>query len=337
MTAYLRNQNASIEAGVKYLILGALSTALFLYGTSFIYGATGSTSYWEIQRRLTEGGALPLSFLFGMILVICSLGFKIAAVPFHLWAPDIYEGAPTPVTAYLSIGSKVAGFAALIRLVLTVFEPASGVLTLLFSVMAALTILYGNLGAIPQTNIKRLLGYSSIGHSGYLLIGFAAFAHSGNEAILYYLMSYIVSAAGAFFVIVAVSEHCKTDEISEYAGLATRSPLLASAMLLSLLSLAGVPPLAGFFGKFYVLLAGMKAGLLWLVAIGVLNVITSLYYYLKVVKVMYVDKPASAEPLRLSVEQKVIQYVCILGILALGIFQGPFVRLAEQAFVHLPK
>jgi NADH-quinone oxidoreductase subunit N len=337
MTAYLRDKSASIEAGVKYLILGALSTALLLYGVSFIYGAVGSTSYWEIHRQISEAGQLPLAFIFGLILVICSLGFKIAAVPFHLWAPDIYEGAPTPVTAYLSIGSKVAGFAALIRLMLTVFAPAAGILTLLFSVLAALTILYGNLGAIPQTNIKRLLGYSSIGHSGYLLIGFAAFARSGNEAILFYLMSYIVSAAGAFLVIVAVSQTFKTDEISEYAGLSTRSPLLAASMLISLLSLAGVPPLAGFFGKFYLLLAGMKAGLIWLVVIGVLNVITSLYYYLKVVKVMYVDKPVTDTPLDLHFDQKVIQYLCILGILALGIYQGPFVRLAQAAFVHFPQ
>jgi len=344
LTAYLRDNNASIEAGVKYLVLGALSTAVFLYGLSFIYGSTGSTSYLEIQKRLSFSNSLPLSYLFGLVLVISALGFKIAAVPFQLWAPDIYEGAPTPVTAYLAIGSKAAGFAALVRLMLTVFSPAWAQLTTLFSVLAALTMIYGNLGAIPQTNIKRLLGYSSIGHAGYLLIGLAAFSHSGNEALLYYLLSYLFSAGGAFLVVIAVTKYSKTEEISELTGLSKKSPLLAAGMLLSLLSLAGVPPLAGFFAKFYLLWAGVKAGLLWLVLIGLLNVITSLYYYLKVVKVMYVDKPrvgaygntrlpdGQAPLLAVSWEQKAMQYFSIFGILLLGIYPGPFVRFVELVF-----
>ena len=335
MTAYLRDNSASIEAGVKYLILGALSTAIFLYGLSFIYGATGSTSYGGIHEKLVQGGTLSTAFTFGMILVVASLGFKIAAVPFQLWVPDIYEGAPTPVTAYLAIGSKAAGFAALVRLMLSAFSPAEPSLTLLFSILAALTIIYGNLGAIPQTNIKRLLGYSSIGHAGYLLIGLAAFRASGSEALLYYLFSYLFSTGGAFLVILALSNYLKSDEISEFAGLSQRSPLLAAGMLLSLLSLAGVPPLAGFFAKFYLLWSGVKAGLLWLALIGVLNVITSLYYYLKIVKVMYIDKPANPSPIVVCLDQRVMQYVSIFGILLLGIYQGPFVRLAEAAFANL--
>ncbi|HTL70076.1 MAG TPA: NADH-quinone oxidoreductase subunit N [Candidatus Eisenbacteria bacterium] len=331
MTAYLRDNEASIEAGVKYLILGALSTAVFLYGLSFVYGVTGGTSYAAVAAAL-GAGPVPPAFLFGMVLIIASLGFKIAAVPFHLWAPDIYEGSPTPVTAFLSIGSKTAGFAALVRLLLTAFHPAEAQALALLAALSALTILYGNLGAIPQTNVKRLLGYSSIGHSGYMLIGLAAFRSHGGEALLFYLLSYLFSTGGAFLVLVALSRQMKTDSISELAGLSKRSPLLAAAMMLSLLSLAGVPPLAGFFAKFYLLWAGVKAGLLWLVVIGVLNVITSLYYYLKIVKVMYVDRPADERPLAVSVDQKVIQYLAIAGILALGIFQGPFVRLAEMAF-----
>jgi NADH-quinone oxidoreductase subunit N len=334
MTAYLRDKSASIEAGVKYLVLGALSTAVFLFGLSFIYGATGSTSYPAIQSKLLGLETIPHTFTFGMILVIASLGFKIAAVPFHLWVPDVYQGAPTPVTAYLAIGSKAAGFAALVRLMLTVFAPAGENLTLILSVLSALTILYGNLGAIPQTNIKRLLGYSSIGHAGYLSIGLAAFGHSGKEAVLFYLLTYLLSTAGAFLVIIALARHLKTEEISEFAGLSQRSPILAAGMLISLLSLAGLPPLAGFFGKFYLLWAGVKSELLWLVFIGVFNVITSLYYYLKVVKVMYVDKPpANALPVNVSQDQRIMQYFCIFGILLLGIYQGPFVRLAEWAFL----
>jgi len=337
MTTYLRDQNSSIEAGVKYLVLGALSTAVFLYGLSFIYGATGSTSYHDIQAKLTAGGPLSPSFTFGMILVISSLGFKIAAVPFQLWVPDIYEGAPTPVTAYLAIGSKAAGFAALIRLMMTVFAPAQSTLALLFSILAGLTILYGNLGAIPQTNIKRLLGYSSIGHAGYLLIGLAAFSYSGKEALLYYLLSYLFSTGGAFLVIIALCNYLKTDNINELAGLSQKSPVLAAGMLLSLLSLAGVPPLAGFFAKFYLLFAAIKGGLFWLALIGVLNVITSLYYYLKIVKVMYMDGPANEIPFHITPQQKAMQYFSMFGILALGIYQAPFVRLAELAFLDALK
>ncbi len=356
MTAYLRDNQSSVEAGVKYVILGALSTAVTLFGLSFIYGSTGSLSYPEIQYKLSLLTSLPVPFIFGMILVISSLGFKIAAVPFQLWAPDIYEGAPTPVAAYLAIGSKAAGFAALTRLLLTVFQPAQAQLSILFSILAALTILYGNLGAIPQTNIKRLLGYSSIGHAGYLLIGLAAFNHSGREAVLYYLLSYLFSTGGAFLVLVAISSHLKpqsldcgtsvgatdspvisrTDEIRELAGLSKKSPILAAAMLLSLMSLAGMPPLAGFFAKFYLLWASVKEGLLWLTVIGVLNVITSLYYYLKIVKVMYVDEPTDARTLDISFDQKAIQYFVMFGIVLLGIFQGPFVRLITAAFSIFP-
>ncbi len=332
MTAYLRDHESSIEAGVKYLILGALSTAVFLYGLSFVYGTTGSTNYLEIQQRLVSSSTLPASFIFGMILIIASLGFKVSAVPFHLWVPDVYQGAPTPVTAFLATASKTAGFAALVRLVLTVFSPAAEQLTLLFSVLAALTIIYGNLGAIPQTNIKRLLGYSSIGHAGYLLIGLAVPGLLGKEAILFYLLSYVFSTACAFLVLVALAGSIKSDAVSELTGLSKRSPALAAAMLVSLMSLAGVPPFGGFFAKFYILWSCMRSGMIWLVVIGLLNVVTSLYYYLKVVKVMYADEPAPGLPnLEVSHSQKAMQFFAIAGILVMGIFQGPFVQVAASA------
>lgn len=331
MTAYLRDKTASIEAGLKYIILGALSTGIFLYGLSFVYGAAGSTTYGAIRAKMALAPDVPTSFIFGMILIIASLGFKISAVPFQLWAPDVYEGAPTPVTGYLATGSKAAGFALLLRLLLSIAGPIEGSLTFLLAVLAGLTIIYGNLGAIPQTNVKRLLGYSSIGHAGYILIGFAAFSHSGAQAVLFYLLTYVFSTAGAFLVLAVLCRQMKNDEISSLSGLSRKSPILAAGMLLSLLSLAGAPPLGGFFGKFYVLWSGVKAGLLWLVVIGVLNVITSLYYYLKIVKAMYLDKPAEDAVLRVSSSQKAFQYFSIVGILALGIFQGPFVRFAESA------
>ncbi len=334
MTAYLRDKESSIEAGVKYLILGALSTAVFLYGLSFIYGSAGGTSYAGIQSSLSSMDEIPGSFILGMILVVSALGFKIAAVPFQLWTPDIYEGAPTPVTAYLAIGSKIAGFAALVRLMSTVFLPVRAELAALLGILAGLTIIYGNLGAIPQTNIKRLLGYSSIGHAGYLLIALATFHASGKEALLYYLLSYLLSTGGAFLVIVALANHLKTDAIKELAGLSQRSPILAAGMLIALLSLAGIPPLGGFFAKFYILWAAVQSKLFWLAAIGVLNIITSLYYYLKVVKVMYLDNPADAAPFHVALNQKVMQYAVMAAILALGIWQGPFVKLAQEAYLH---
>ena len=330
MTAYLTDKNASIEAGVKYLILGAVSTALFLYGLSFVYGSAVSTSFEGVRHALSLG--VTPGFKFGMVLVLCALLFKIAAVPFHFWAPDVYEGAPTPVTGFLSIGSKVAGFAALLRLLSFPFLPAEAVWVPLFSVLAAITIFYGNLGAIPQTNIKRLLGYSSISHTGYLLIGLVTLSSLGKTAVLYYLAAYLVSAGCAFAIIVYLSRFFKTDEISEYAGLSRRSPLLAAGMLLSLLSLAGVPPLAGFFAKFYVLLAGVERGYLWLVFVGALNVITSLYYYLKVVKVIYLDKPSTDERLAVSMSQKLCVYILMSGILFLGIYQAPLLSIARQVF-----
>ncbi len=332
MTSYLRDSASSIEAGVKYLILGALSTAIFLYGLSFIYGSTGSTSYAVIAQKFKNISPLPAPFLFGMLLVISSLGFKIAAVPFQLWAPDIYEGAPTPVTAYLAIGSKAAGFAGLVRLMLTIFAPVQNHLTVLFAVLSALTLFYGNLGAIPQTNIKRLMGYSSIGHAGYLLMGLVAFHVSGNEALLYYLLSYLFGTGGVFLVLSALSGQMKTYEINELAGLSEKSPILAAGMLISLLSLAGVPPLAGFFAKFYLLLATVKSGFFWLAVIGALNVITSLYYYLKIIKVIYIDKPTHQIPYNISFDQKAMQYFSIFALLFLGIYQGPFVQLAKLAF-----
>lgn len=331
MTAYLRDRESSIEAGVKYLILGALSTAMFLFGLSYIYGSTGSTNYLEIQQRMAAWNTLPAPFVFGMVLVLAALGFKIACVPFQLWVPDIYQGAPTPVTAFLATASKTAGFAALMRLSLTVFAPAQKELSLLFGVLAALTIVYGNLGAIPQTNIKRLLGYSSIGHAGYLLAGLAVFDASGREAVLFYLLAYVFSTAGAFLVLVGAGSLMKSNDIVELAGLSKRSPLLAAAMLVSVMSLAGVPPFGGFFAKFYILWACTKAGYLWLVAIGVVNVVTSLYYYLKIVKVMYADAPARPQPLAVSLDQKSIQVFAMAVIVAMGIFQGPFVRAAQNA------
>lgn len=335
ITAYMRDEERSVEAGVKFLVLGALSTALFVYGLSFLYGATGSTSFKGMQEALAAMDHVPLTYLFGVVLVLASIAFKIAVFPFHFWVPDVYQGAPAPITAFLAMGSKAAGFAALARLLMGVFMPAQdSSLILLFSVMAAATVLYGNLGAIPQKNIKRMLAYSSVGHAGYLMIAIAAFWSTGKEALLYYILSYVFSTAGAFLVVVWVSNKTGSDEISDFAGLSQKSPVLAAGMLLALFSLAGVPPLAGFFAKFYVLSAAVKGGLIWLAALGLINVVTSLYYYLMVVKTMYIDKPRDPAPYNVPLSQKLFQYASIAGILILGVFQGPLVRLIDAAFLN---
>ncbi len=337
MTAYLRDNDSSIEAGIKYLVMGALSTAVFLFGLSFIYGTTGSTSYNEIIETFKTMPNVPASYMFGMILILSALLFKIAAVPFQLWAPDIYQGAPAPVAGFLAIASKTAGFAALIRFLLTAFGPVQNHLVLLLAIISAATILYGNLGAIPQTNVKRLMGYSSIGHAGYMLMGLVAFQNSGKEALLFYLLSYILSTGGAFLVIVGISQSLQKNEIREFSGLSKKSPILAASMLISLMSLAGVPPLAGFFGKFYLLWSTILSGYMWLAVIAVLNVITSLFFYLKIVKAMYVDEPLDPMPIQISFDQKAIQYFVMLGIVLMGIFQGSFVKLAFDAFTSAPR
>lgn len=336
MTAYLRSQEASIEAGLKYLIMGALSTGVFLYGMSFIYGLTGSTEFNKIGEYLASNpeAAHSTGFMFGMILILSGLGFKIGSFPFQLWIPDVYQGAPTPVTALLAIGSKTAGFAALIRLLLGVFLPLSDRWALLFAILSAITMFYGNLGALWQTNIKRLMGYSSIGHAGYLLMGLSAFSHSGMESVLYYLLAYLFSTAGAFLVIVAVSNLTKAEKISDFKGLSERSPILAAGMMLSLLSLAGVPPLAGFFAKFYIFLNAAQSDLIWLVAVGCLNVIFSLYYYLMVVKAMYLESPVTSSEFQVPLSVKIAQFTSIAGILILGVWQGPFVEWAHRALAN---
>jgi len=336
-SGFTRTAKDSSEASLKYLLYGAFSSGVMLYGMSILYGLTGTLNISGINQVLMQGSVNSLALVVSSLFIMVGFGYKISAVPFHYWTPDVYEGAPVTITAFLSVASKAAGFAALVRLMMTVFAPAQESLALLFSILAGLTILYGNLGAIPQTNIKRLLGYSSIGHAGYLLIGLAAFSYSGKEALLYYLLSYLFSTGGAFLVIVALSSYLKTDNINELAGLSQKSPVLAAGMLLSLLSLAGVPPLAGFFAKFYLLFAAIKGGLFWLALIGVLNVITSLYYYLKIVKVMYMDKPMNEISFHITPQQKAMQYFSMFGILALGIYQAPFVKLVELAFLNAVK
>lgn len=330
MTAYLKSDKSSLEAGMKYLILGALTSGFFLFGISMLYGATHSTRFDVIHGYVTTHAMSPM-VLFALILIFSAVAFKIGSVPFHLWVPDVYQGAPTPVTALLSVGSKAAGFVILIRLFFGIFASWHGQWELMLAALSAVTMCYGNLGAMFQTNIKRLLGYSSIGHAGYLLMGAAAGTVLGASAINFYLLGYMFSNLAAFLVLVLFSVAAKSDEIEDYAGLSKRSGLLAAVLLVALVSLAGVPPMAGFFGKFTLLMATVQSGLLWLALIAAVNIVISLYYYLIIVKKIYVDAPRVTSPIIVSLRMRLILAAAVIGVVGIGIFQGPFLEAAITA------
>ncbi|OGW80921.1 MAG: hypothetical protein A2Z83_06590 [Omnitrophica bacterium GWA2_52_8] len=330
MTSYAKKDTESIEAGLKYLILGSLASAFMIFGISLLYAATGSTAFEAVRVAFTADPQNTL-MLIGLLLILSALGFKIAAVPFHLWAPDVYQGAPPPVAAFLAVGSKAAGIMVLINLLSDVFGAFEPGRKMLFSVLAFMTILYGNLGALVQTNIRRLFGYSSIGHAGYLLIALAANPQDGYAAAFYYLMAYAVSTLTAFYVINITVQAVGSSAIADFRGLASRSPWLAGAMFMALLSLAGVPPLAGFAGKFFVLLAAVKAGLTALALTGALAVAVSLFYYLNVVRVMYVDESIKESPVPITLSDKVILTVLMAGMILIGFYQSPFLQISLRA------
>jgi len=330
--AYMRRSAASLEAGTKYLILGALSTGFLVYGITWIFGMTGQTTLARIQSVL---GMVPVenqtALLFGLGLVLVAIGFKIAAAPFQFWVPDVYQGAPTPVTAYLSVASKAAGFVVLMR-VLEPFLVVPAIREKLMAVMAflaAATLIYGNLAAMPQTNLKRLLAYSSIAHAGYLLVGIASIGSiSAGRAIVFYLFGYLLMTFLAFLVLVPAAKASGGDDIANFNGLARRSPGLAFALLISMASLAGVPFTVGFLGKFFIFEAAMTEHLYLLVVVGVVTVGCGFYYYFKVVRAMYWLPPADdAEAVIVSPLAR-IAIVCLTGaILIFGIFPLPILQL----------
>jgi len=334
MAAYLKKRLSSIEAGLKYLIIGSLASAMMIYGISLVFAAVGSTKLPDVRLFFAQHSANKMLIL-GFLLMISGIGFKIAAVPFHLWVPDVYEGAPTPTVAFLSIASKAAGFAILMRLLFMVFTAFDAERILLFGTLALMTLLYGNLGALGQTNIKRLFGYSSIGHAGYLLIGVAAGGHQGVTATLYYLMAYGVANLAAFLAITLAGVHLESDHLDSYRGLAKRAPVLTGVLFIALLSLAGVPPLAGFFGKFLVLLAAVRSDMGWLALIGALAVVIALYYYLMIIKRMFIDESTNEEKIKLSPLSQGLLVSLGLAIVVMGVWQAPFFHIAEQASLSL--
>ncbi len=343
LTGFLKDPKSS-EASLKYLLLGAVASAVLLFGMALVFGFTGQTQLGEIARAIQAMAPQAVlaspGLILGIVLLVAGFGFKIAAVPFHMWVPDVYEGAPTPITAYLSVASKAAGFA----LILRVFFSAFGVPQwlsldwgLLFAVLSAIGMFAGNIAAIPQTNIKRMLGYSSIAQAGYLMVGLAAVGFSpladvvGRSSLLFFLASYAFTNLGAFIAIIAISGKLNSDLIEDYAGMGKRAPLLALALTLCLVSLIGIPPAAGFMAKFYIFSGAVQHGLLWLVIIGVINTVISAYYYLRVVKVMWLVKPASEEKVPSSGALRVALSLSCLGVLLLGIVPGLMMRFAEIA------
>jgi NADH-quinone oxidoreductase subunit N len=341
LVSFQRSKLASLEAGVKYLILGALSSAFMIFGIALIWGVTGELNFTKLAAFLTATPAMATSkiFLLGVLLVLVGLGFKIAAFPFQIWAPDVYQGAPAPTTAFLAIGSKAAGFVLLLRVLFTAVPSVTTHWSNLLIVVSGITILYGNLCALPQRNLKRLLGYSSISHAGYLLLGVAALNASGQSAILYYLAGYLFTVLAAFLVIALVLRHLEAEDISGLAGLNQRSPLLAATMTISMVSLAGIPPLAGFFGKFLLLKSVVEAakvtgnhGYYCLLFTALAGVVISLYYYFGVIKAIYWSKEATdLSPIELSAPAKISAWVCIAGIFWLGLFPNTVLNLAGQA------
>jgi len=337
LVAYLRTDTRSNEAGIKFFILGVLSASLIAYGTSLIYGATGSILFTDIAKAPLSESSLSLTL--GLLFVLVGLGFKIGAVPFHAWIPDVYEGAPTPVTAYLSIVPKAAAFALILRIAFTMLGGSPEAWRWLIVAMAILSMTYGNVTAIAQKNAKRLLAYSGIAQIGNLLIGVAAASKMGGDALLFYLLAYLFANLGAFIVVIAVAGETQRDDINDLVGLNRRSPLLAFAMLVFLLSLAGVPPLAGFLAKVYLFTAAVHQNLLLLVTVGLVNVIISFYYYLIVVKKMYTLEPADSAPILISPPMKLALSVCIAGVIALGVWPAPLIDLSVAAtdiFSNLP-
>jgi NADH-quinone oxidoreductase subunit N len=336
LTSFQRSRLTSLEAGVKYLIIGALSTAFTVFGIALVYGISGQLDFTALASVAGQFGGNRL-FLFGLLLIMVGLGFKIAAFPFQIWAPDVYQGAPVPTTAFLAVGSKAAGFVLLLRVLFLAVPDVTAQWSKLLMVISAVTILYGNLCAIPQRNVKRLLGYSSIAHAGYMLLGIAALSAAGQSAILYYLSGYLFTVLGAFTVICLVMRHLESEDISGLAGLSQRSPLLAATMTLSMVSLAGIPPLAGFFGKFLLLKAAIAEGpahpgYYWLVAIAIVGVVISLYYYFGVVRAIFWSKDyTDLSPIRTSQPVRLSLYACLAGMLILGIYPSPLVNLATAA------
>jgi NADH-quinone oxidoreductase subunit N len=341
LAGYTRTRKISNESALKYFLLGSFATGFLLYGIALIYGSTGTTDIKAISKFIATSGLQSPTIIMGMALLVIGFGFKAALVPFHMWTPDVYEGAPAPITAFMSAGPKAAAFAAFARIFMEALPSLQGQWTGVIWVMAVLTMSVGNIIALVQDNIKRMLAYSSIAHAGYVLVAFLSAGELGITSILYYMLAYTFMNIGAFAVITILAG--KGEEkvrIEDYRGFGFKHPFAAIAMSLFLFSLAGIPPTGGFMGKFYIFSAAVKEGYIGLAIIGVLNSVVSVYYYLRVTIAMYMQDPASTkerETPSLVFSPALVLAICIsaYGVLSLGLFPSAYVAIVQQSFLAL--
>ena len=340
LTGFHRNNLASIEAALKYFLLGAFASAFLLLGFAFLYGATGTLDLPTMSKFITENPDTISSgwLILGLLLSISGFGFKISMVPFHMWTPDVYQGAPTVVTAFMATGVKAAAVAALVRVIMVALEPMAVDWTMILWVAAVATMFVGNIIALVQEDVKRMLAYSGIAHAGYLLIGFVAGTEMGQAGILYYLLAYALMNIGAFGIITLLGRQGEEySSLSDFSGLGLKSPAMGLAMAIFMFSLAGIPPTAGFMGKFYIFAAAVKSGFVWLVVLGAINSVISIYYYLRVIVTMYfsapnegaVVTPSTTPPLTVALS------VAAVGVLVMGVFPSLFWTLAQSSIFAL--
>jgi NADH-quinone oxidoreductase subunit N len=336
LVGFMRRDPRSNEAALKYFLLGAFSTGFLLYGIALVYGATGTIRLEPVRAAIAGGIASNPLLLMGLSMMLIGFGFKVAAVPFHMWTPDAYEGAPTPITAFMAVGVKLAAFAGFLRVFLVHLGPLSAQWSDVLWVIAVLTMTFGNVVALVQANIKRMLAYSAIAHAGYVIVGMAAASSfQAGGAILYYLLGYSFTNLGAFAVVIALERHGEVrDRIIDFRGLSRTHPALAATMALFMLSLAGVPPLAGFVGKFYVFSAALSAGLIWLVLIAAINSAISVYYYTRVIVEMYAREGDGIAVKRIGARPALLLSIAagVAGTILIGLFPQPYMGASASAF-----
>lgn len=333
LTGFLKKNPRSKEAALKYLLFGSASSGIMLFGMSLLFGLTGEIDLNLIHAQLASREAPPALILTAFLLLLAGLGFKISMAPFHMWAPDVYEGAPTPVTGFLTVGPKALGFSLLLRVLQTTFLELHGEWGPLLAALSMLTMTFGNVIAVSQTNLKRLLAYSSIAQAGYILMGAAVSNPIGLAGVLIYLLAYVFTNLGAFLCVILVSNNLGSDDLEAYRGLSERSPFLAASLTLFMLSLAGIPPLAGFIGKYYVFASAIQGRFFTLAVVAALNSAVAAFYYFKVVRLMYLTPPKNRESLVYSLPLFLVLIVTLAGTLAMGVFPSPFIEFVQRALI----
>jgi NADH-quinone oxidoreductase subunit N len=339
LAGFLLADDKSTEAGFKYLLFGALTSTVMLYGFSLVFGFTGTTDLYQLAGMLQSGNLSLVSAFSILALILVGIGFKVSIVPLHFWAPDVYEGSPTPIAGFLSTASKAAGFAVLTRLFIVAFPDLASSWTAVLAVLAAVTMTAGNLLALPQTNIKRLLAFSSVAHAGYVLIGVIALTQLGVASVVFYMAAYILTNLLAFGIVMAFSRVTGLEDITDYAGMSRRNPGLALMMLAAFLSLAGMPPFGGFVAKVVVFAAGIQAGYVWLVVIGIINSVIGVYYYLNVLKYVYLyrmpDQDEEKHPVPLTRPYAIALVMLVFGVILIGTLFAPWFSWSDAAALNL--